>query len=219
MGPGPRAKGWVTLARVGRDLLRCLGASLGYLSLKRDSPERGSHSHHSQRPFALEFSALFCRHGLARPSRVLPVRGGTRLGAQPARMGCAGSPEGSVSAPLLTAISPPGSSCPSSPTSSTGWHCRSRLSSCCSWRSSASNLSTLRPASSFRRPSSPTSARCPWGRHFFLQHSEEWVLRNDLLEAEGELSCDSIFRVSFTSIPWYTTMNWSSSNSMRWEAS
>jgi hypothetical protein len=29
------------------------------------------------------------RHGLARPSRVLPVRGGTQLGAQPARMGCA----------------------------------------------------------------------------------------------------------------------------------
>jgi hypothetical protein len=69
------------------------GRQWGNLSLKRDSPERGSHSHHSQRPFALEFSALFCRrsrHGLARPSRVLPVRGGTRLGAQPARMGCTG---------------------------------------------------------------------------------------------------------------------------------
>jgi hypothetical protein len=69
------------------------GRQWGNLSLKRDSPERGSHSHHSQRPFALEFSALFCRrsrHGLARPSRVLPVRGGTRLGAQPALMGCAG---------------------------------------------------------------------------------------------------------------------------------
>jgi hypothetical protein len=69
------------------------GRQWGNLSLKRDSPERGSHSHHSQRLFALEFSALFClrsRHGLARPSRVLPVRGGTRLGAQPARMGCVG---------------------------------------------------------------------------------------------------------------------------------
>jgi hypothetical protein len=93
------------------------------------------------------------------------------------------------------------------------------LSSCCCWRSSVSNISTLRPASSFRRPSSPTSARCSWGRRFFLQHSEEWVLRSDLPEAEGELSCGSIFCVSFTSIPWYPTMNWSSSNSMRWEAS
>jgi hypothetical protein len=36
---------------------------------------------------------------------------------------------------------------------------------------------------------------------------------------ESELSCGSIFRVSFTSIPWYTSMTWSSSNSMRWEAS
>jgi hypothetical protein len=66
---------------------------MGESSIKRDSPECGSHSFHSLRPFAFEFSALFCRrshHGLARPSRVLPVRGGTQLGAQPARMGCAG---------------------------------------------------------------------------------------------------------------------------------
>jgi hypothetical protein len=67
------------------------GHQWGNLSLKRDSPERGSHSHHSLRPFTLEFSALFCRrsrHGLARSSRVSPARGGTQLGAQ--RMGCAG---------------------------------------------------------------------------------------------------------------------------------
>jgi hypothetical protein len=60
------------------------GRQWGNLSLKRDSPKRGSHSHHSQRPFALEFSALFCRrrcHGLARPSRAPPARGGTQLGA------------------------------------------------------------------------------------------------------------------------------------------
>jgi hypothetical protein len=52
-----------------------------------------SHPHHSQRPFALEFSALFCRrghHGLARPSRASSARGGTQLGAQPTRTGCAG---------------------------------------------------------------------------------------------------------------------------------
>jgi hypothetical protein len=107
--PGPRARGWVTLARVGRDLLRRLGASVGNLSLKRDSPERGSHSHHSQRPFALEFSTLFCRrsrHGLARPSRVLPIRGGTRLGAQPARMGSKPSC-GSISLALMASVPPP----------------------------------------------------------------------------------------------------------------
>jgi hypothetical protein len=57
----------------------------GHISLS------GSHSH--QRPFALELSALLCRrsrHGLARPSRAPPARGGTQLGAQPAQMGCAG---------------------------------------------------------------------------------------------------------------------------------
>jgi hypothetical protein len=66
---------------------------MGESSLKRDSPECDSHSFLSLRPFAFELSALFCRrsrHGLARPSRVLPVRGGTQLGAQLARMGCAG---------------------------------------------------------------------------------------------------------------------------------
>jgi hypothetical protein len=93
MGPGPRVRGWVTLARVGRDLLRRLGRQWGNLSLKRDSPEHGSHSHHSQCSFALVFSAHFChrsRHGLARSSQASPARGGTQLGAQPARMGCAG---------------------------------------------------------------------------------------------------------------------------------
>jgi hypothetical protein len=76
-------------------------------------------------------------------------------------------PERSVSVPLLTAISPPESLCSSSPASPAGSRCRSHLSSCCCWRGLASNLNTLRPASSFRRPSSPTSARCSWGRHFF----------------------------------------------------
>jgi hypothetical protein len=69
--------------------------------------------------------------------------------------------------PLLTATLPLESLCSSSPTSPTGWRCRFRLSSCCCWRGLASNLNTLRPASSFRQPSSPTSARCPWGRRFF----------------------------------------------------
>jgi hypothetical protein len=41
------------------------------------------------------------------------------------------------------------------------------------------------------------------------------VLCSDLPVVENELSYGSIFRMSFTSIPWYTSMNWSSSNSMR----
>jgi hypothetical protein len=66
------------------------GHQWGNPSLKRDSPKRGSHSH--QCPSALELSTLLCRrsrHGLARPSRAPPARGGTQLGVQPARMGCA----------------------------------------------------------------------------------------------------------------------------------
>jgi hypothetical protein len=80
---------WRALGEIFRSALGC---QWGNLSLKRDSPECGSHSHHSQRPFALEFSAFFCcrsHHGLARLSRAPPARGGTQLGAQPARMGCA----------------------------------------------------------------------------------------------------------------------------------
>jgi hypothetical protein len=173
-------------------------------------------------PFAFELSALFCRrsrHGLARPSRVLPIRGGTQIGAQPARMGCAGirrkdpcrrlSPRRSRRRGVRALRSNPPA----------GWCCRSRLSSCCCWRSSASNLSTSRPTSSSRRPSSPTSARCPWGRRFFRQRPNERVLCSDLPEVESELRCGSIFHVSFTNIPWFTSMNWSSSNSMKWEAS
>jgi hypothetical protein len=57
------------------------------------SPTRGVLSPPSSpRPFAFKVSALRCRshHGLARPSRAIPARGGTQLGAQPAQMGCAG---------------------------------------------------------------------------------------------------------------------------------
>jgi hypothetical protein len=38
MGPGPRARGWVTLARVGRDLLRRLRASVGESLFKKGTP-------------------------------------------------------------------------------------------------------------------------------------------------------------------------------------
>jgi hypothetical protein len=35
MGPDPRVRGWVTLACVVRDLLRCLGASVGESFFKK----------------------------------------------------------------------------------------------------------------------------------------------------------------------------------------
>jgi hypothetical protein len=38
VGPGPRARGWVTLARIGRDLLRRLGASVGESFFKKGIP-------------------------------------------------------------------------------------------------------------------------------------------------------------------------------------
>jgi hypothetical protein len=66
VGPGPRVRGWAAMVRARRNFLRS-----GESSLKMDSPECSSHAHHSLRPFALEFSALFyrrSRHGLARPS-------------------------------------------------------------------------------------------------------------------------------------------------------
>jgi hypothetical protein len=75
--------------------------------------------------------------------------------------------EGSVSVSVLTVTSPPESLCSSSPNSLAGWRCRSRLSSCCCWGGLASSFYTLRPASSFRRPSSPTSAGYPWRQRSF----------------------------------------------------
>jgi hypothetical protein len=76
-------------------------------------------------------------------------------------------PEGSVSVFLLTTTSMSESLCSSSPNSPAGWRCQTRLSSCCCWRGLASSLYTLRPASSFRRPSSPTSVGCPWRQRSF----------------------------------------------------
>jgi hypothetical protein len=109
-----------------------------------------------------------------------------------------------VSVALLTAISPPESLCSSSPTSPAGWRCRSRLSSCCCcWRSLASNLSTSCPASSFRRPSSPTSARCPWGRRSFplLPPAFRGKDVHQLCEAGSELCCGSISLALMASVP------------------
>jgi hypothetical protein len=72
-----------------------------------------------------------------------------------------------VSVSLLSATSSPKGLCSLFPNSSAGWLCRSRLSSCSCWRGLASSLYPWRPASSFRRPSSPTSAGCPWRRRSF----------------------------------------------------
>jgi hypothetical protein len=68
---------------------------------------------------------------------------------------------------LLSTTFPPKSLCSLFPNSPAGWLCRSHLSSCSYWRGLASSLYLWRPASSFRRPSSPTSAGCPWRRRSF----------------------------------------------------
>jgi hypothetical protein len=115
-----------------------------------------SHSLHSLRPFAFEFSAPLC----IRVPLLLATVVAMALLAHPECFQYEGalnlvhnllgwarrrSPEGSALAPLPSVISPPGSSCPSSPTSPAGWHCQSRPSSCCCWRSSASSFSTSPP--------------------------------------------------------------------------
>jgi hypothetical protein len=57
--PGPPCQRLGHLgARRARSSAALQGVSWGNLSLKRDSPEHGSHSHRSQRHFAIEFSAL-----------------------------------------------------------------------------------------------------------------------------------------------------------------
>jgi hypothetical protein len=63
---------------------------------------------------------------------------------------------------------PPKSLCLLFPNSPASWQCRSRLSSSSCWRGLARSFYPWRPASSFRRPSSPTSAGCPWRRRSFL---------------------------------------------------
>jgi hypothetical protein len=73
------------------------------------------------------------------------------------------SPGGSGPTLLPLVISPPGSLCSSSPTSSAGWRCRFCRSSYCCWRSSDSNSSTSHPTPSSRWPSLSIFVRCPWG--------------------------------------------------------
>jgi hypothetical protein len=102
-----------------------------------------------------------------------------------------------------------------------GWRYKFRLSSCYCWRGLASNLYTLRPASSFRRPSSPTSTGCPWGRRSFPLlpsafggkdvrqpreggHRAKLRLlpsRPQLLGVGSELCCGSISSALMASVP------------------
>jgi hypothetical protein len=76
-------------------------------------------------------------------------------------------PGGPVSVSLLSATSPPKSLCSLFPNSPASWLCQSHLSSCNCWRGLASSLYSWCPASSFRRPSSPTSVGCSWRRRSF----------------------------------------------------
>jgi hypothetical protein len=102
-GTGPPCHRMDTPVCIGGDFSRRFEAGAGESAFKEGfipqvaampcfSPTRGVLSPPSSlRPFAFKVSALRCRScdGLARPSRALPARGGTQLGAQPARMGCA----------------------------------------------------------------------------------------------------------------------------------
>jgi hypothetical protein len=93
-GPGPLCK---RMGRLGARRARFSVASWGMndrFLLKKGFPRVQQSLFLLAASFRLRaLSVLFCRcscHGLARPSQVLPVRGGTQLGAQPARMGCVG---------------------------------------------------------------------------------------------------------------------------------
>jgi hypothetical protein len=68
---------------------------------------------------------------------------------------------------LLSATLLPKSLCSLFPNSPAGWLYRSHLSSCSCWRGLAPSLYRWCPASSLRRPSSPTSTGCPWRQRSF----------------------------------------------------
>jgi hypothetical protein len=193
-GPGPQCQRLAHLGvRRARSSVALRGVIWGNLSLKRDSPERGSHSHHSQRPFAFEFSALLCRrshHGFARSSRAPPARGGTQLGAQPARMGCVGIRRKDL-CQRLCSRQPHRRGVPTSPTV---WRCRFRLSSVGGARPRGGGA--LPPMLSFKDVHQPCGGGeraglrlhlpCELVTRLFLQHSEERVITS-LVKVGGEL--------------------------------
>jgi hypothetical protein len=169
-----------TLVRIGGDLARdASGRERGNLPLKKGfiprvaamscfSPTRGALSPSSSlRPFAFKVSVL-CRHSLPWPCKSIssmPRLSGcsTWCAAYLDRM-CRYLPGGLVLMSVFSATFPPKSLCSLFPNSPAGWLCRSHLYSCSCWRGLASSHYPWSPASSFRRPSSPTSAGCPWRR-------------------------------------------------------
>jgi hypothetical protein len=86
---------------------------------------------------------------------------------------------------LLSATLLPKSLCSLFRNSPAGWLCRSHLSSCSCWRGLAPSLYPWCPASSFRRPSSPTSARCPWRRRSFPLLPPAFEGKDDHQPCEG----------------------------------
>jgi hypothetical protein len=86
---------------------------------------------------------------------------------------------------LLSATLPPKSLCSLFPNYPAGWLCRSHISSCSCWRGLASSLYPWRSASSFRRPSSPTSTGCPWRRHSFPLLPPAFAGKDDHQPHEG----------------------------------
>jgi hypothetical protein len=201
VGPGPRVRDWVTLAYVPTRYSAALqGVSWGNLSLKRDSPGRCSHSHRSQRPFAFEFPrshAIVATMALLDPPECLQpkvalnlVRNmlGWGVSALAGKICVGASARGDLTAGefmLFVSILPSGLALP--------------ISSffVLRWRSLASNLNTLCPTSSFRQPSSPTSAGCPWRRRSFLLLPLAFGGRmfTSLMKVDSRLSSSSIPRV------------------------
>jgi hypothetical protein len=102
-------------------------------------------------------------------------------------------PRGLVLVSLLSATFLSKSLCSLFPNSPAGWLCRSHLSSCSCWRGLASSLYPWRPASSSRRPSSPTSTTCLWRRRSFpllppaFRGKDDYQHREDGQQAESWL--------------------------------
>jgi hypothetical protein len=135
------------------------------------SPTRGALSSSSSLcPFAFKVSALRCR-SLPWPCDFIPSA--PRLSeCSKWYTACLDGmrrylPGGLVLGSLLSATFPPKSLCSLFPNSPAGWLCRSHLSLCSCWRGLAPSLYPWCPASTFRRPSSPTSTGCPWRRCSF----------------------------------------------------
>jgi hypothetical protein len=116
-------------------------------------------------PLHSRSSALHLRHrrhhDFAWPSRPLLVRGSAQPGARPTWVERARARRKNPHRRCPpSAISPPGSSFCSPPTSPVGWRCRSCPSFCCYWRSLGFSSNTSCPTPSSRWPYSSTSVRC-----------------------------------------------------------